>query len=226
MLVREWLSVFLVFSLTSQAPKSGSNLDVLNRSVVLRDLRGTSVDAVAALLAQTEIPGEVVSIYSDCKQPSEKVFSSPAGATLRQALDYVSTVDSARSWTYRNGVIVFGPSPAPKTILDTTLGEVTVKLGDTLSLSTQSLLQSKEVQAGIKRTGLAELNTPLGLSAVRRVEAPHVAPAHSAESVQLRGKTLEQALNFLASTRRNAAWHYEQFGCGQKTTFRVSWLIQ
>lgn len=226
MFVREWLSLVLVFGLTPQAPTGKSNINVLDRAVVLKDLRGTSVDAVAALLAEGETPGEIVSIYGNCSQPSERVFSSRSGVTLREALDYVSTVDRARRWNYRDGVIVIGSDAAPGTILGTILGELAIKADDSLSLSTQKLLQSKEVRDRVKKAGLLELNTPLGLSELRKLDEAHVHRPRSVESIHLGGKTLEQALNILASARGKAAWHYEQFGCGQKISFRVSWLIQ
>jgi hypothetical protein len=225
MLARNWFFLFLICDLSLQAQKGTENTDALDRAVTIKNLRGTSADAVSTLLVEAEVPGGVVSVYDNCARPTEHVFSSPPAATLRQALDYVSTVDHARTWAYRDGVIIVGSGPTSNTILGTVLGEVTIEPTDSLSLATQKLLESKEMKDKIRRAGLVELNTPLGLYAVRRADTIPSSLAHSSKAIQTRGKTLEQALNVLASSNGMAAWHYEQFGCAKKTSFRVSWLI-
>jgi hypothetical protein len=216
--------ILILFLLPSQTPISSSDVNVLNRSVALREFKGTSAEAAASLLREAGVGGGVVSVSDHCDQPPQRVYSLQNGATLRNGLDYISTFDGSRNWNFESGVIVVNQTAAPATLLNTAIPEIGLNFANSLSLSTQQLLQSKEVRDQIRIKHLVELNTPLGFSAVSRNAELHTSPP--AQSNRLRGKTLEQALNALATSRGNAVWHYEQFVCDQKSSFRISWLVK
>lgn len=216
-------SLLALFLLHSQTPIYSSGINALDRSVSLHAFKGTSAEATASLLGQAGVAGGVVSISDHCDQPPQRVYSLQTGATLRKGLNYISTIDGSRNWNYESGVIVVNQTPAVATLLNTSIPEIELNFANSLSLSTQQLLQSKAVRDQIKANHLVELNAPLGFSTVSRNAKLHTsAPA---QSNQLRGKTLEQALNALATSRGNAVWHYEQFVCDQKISFRIGWLV-
>jgi hypothetical protein len=218
------LGIVFLSSLVTEVPTQSPDTGALNRSVALTDFKGTSADAVASLLTKAEVPGGVVSIYEGCTQPEQRVFSLQ-GATLSHGLDYISSLDGSRKWIFQEGVVVVGSGLVSETPLSTVLGEVVIDSTDSLSLSTQKLLESVEVRQRIKKIGLVELNTPLGLSGVSRTEAGHPQARPKPQPIHLNGKRLEQVLNILASSKGKAVWHYEQFVCDQKTSFRISWLV-
>jgi hypothetical protein len=209
--------------LQSQAPIASSGVNALDRSVALHEFKGTSAEAAAALLGQAGVAGGVVSISDHCDQPPQRVYALQTGATLRKGLNYISTIDGSRNWNYESGVIVVNQTPAVATLLNTSIPEIELIFANTISLSTQQLLQSKAVRVQIKTKYLVEFDTPIGFSALSRNTELHTSPP--VQSNQLRGKTLQQALNALATSRGNAVWHYEQFVSDQKISFRIGWLV-
>lgn len=209
----------------AQTPAPSSSVATLDRPVGLSDLKGTSADAAASLLLEAQVPGGVISKYDDCAQPTELVFSLPAGTKLVDGLNYVSGLDNSRQWAYRDGVVVVGSKLTGPTLLNTILGQVRTEAMGSLTLSTQQLLESAAVRRQIKKTGLIQMNTPIGFSAVSKSEVSSGSSALERPHFDFQGKSLEQALNILAVSNGRGVWHYEQFECGQKTSFRIGWLV-
>jgi hypothetical protein len=222
MLSDKLLGFILAFGLqgttTGNPARDGT---ILDRPVALKDLNGTSAEAVEVLLAESGASGGVISVYDRCAQPRTRVFSVQ-GVTLRGGLDYILTLDGSRKWTYQDGVLVVGLTPPGATLLDTVLGESSVDPEVPLTLSTQKLLQSKEVAARIAKMGLVELTVPLGYSAAPKDVAAAASPRQPPLKIQS-GRTLQQALDILASSKGRAIWQYEQFTCGHKSAFRITW---
>ena len=197
---------------------------VLSRPSGTPDMKTTTDGAIASLLNSARVPGGIISFYDRCQQPSPQRFFLQ-GVTLEQGLDSVASIDSSRKWTYRDGVILVGIEIENRTILSTAIPNVEINTNDALSLSTQQLLQSAEVRDRVKAMKLEEVNSELGFSAVRRdgnatEDLPTPAPKH------LHQVTLEEALTFLARTNGKAVWLYEQFECGGKATFRITWVVK
>lgn len=196
----------------------------LERPVTLVVANATSADALASLVAQAGIPGGIISVYDQCKQPRRHRFSLHT-ATLQRGLDYVAGIDSSRIWVYRDGVILVGFKLADRTILRTVIGDLDIYPDDALSLSTQRFLEAAEVREQVKRAGLTQMSPELGFSSIRKKgqtppdQPPALQPKH------LHNTTLEDALNALASIRGTGVWHYEQFACGNKSSFRISWMV-
>jgi len=219
----KFFSLTLAFTLsTGQLPVSAAEIESLKRPVALNRLNGTSADAVASLLVQAQAPGGIISIYSGCRQPDQHVFSLNGG-TLRVGLDYISGVDESGRWTSSDGVIVVGFQQTNGTLLNVVLADAAIEPNDALSLATQKLLRSVEMRDQMKKTGLVELTPPLGFSAVRKRDTEPLNATQKPQPERLYGKTLLQILNYLALSRGRAVWHYEQFVCEKKSSFRVSW---
>lgn len=110
--------------------------------------------------------------------------------------------------------------------MNTAISKVTIEPTETLSLATQHILESIELKDVIGRTGMEQLTTPLGFSEIQNnSDSTSPSPENRKREV-LFGKTLEDALNALALSRNSAVWHYEQYNCGKKSSFRVSWLVK
>lgn len=220
-----WVSLLLVASLWPiQAPAPAQETAVLRRPVALSALKGTSAVAAITLLAEAHVPGGVISLYNRCTAPSDQRFSLQE-TTLEQGLDYVSTIDSSRKWNYQEGLIIVGYEVAEKTILKTTLHDVDIDPNDALSLSTERLLGTVELREQVKREGLLEMSTALGFSAISRNGTAPPEKSRTSKPKHFPEITMVQALNFLASTKGMAVWHYEQFVCGNRTSFRLSWVV-
>src|SRR5580698_8542151 len=221
--LNKWLSLFLLTGICQAQVPTHQQIVVLARQVELRNLDGTSADAIAALLTQAQAPGGIISAYGACTAPGTEHISVSPG-TLQQGLDYISMVDPSRKWTLKDGVILVGHDTANGTILNTVIRSIDISPNDALSLVAQRLLQTVETQTAIKEANLDEMIPPLGLSPIKpseetssRKSAP---PSKHFENV-----TLEQALNSLAAMHGNAVWHFEQFKCGAKSSFRISWIV-
>jgi hypothetical protein len=209
---------------TLQTPAPVSEPEFLNRQVALDHLPRISAEAISFLLAQARAPGGIISIYSGCAKPNPQTFSL-AETSLKQGLDYVSTVDPARKWTYADGLILVGLERANDTILNTLISDIEIRPGDALSLSAQRMLHTSEVQTSIEKAGLNEITPELGFGQISRNPKPSVSET-SQPNTRLQGVTLAKALNTLASMKGTAVWEYEQFTCNGKSSFRLTWLVK
>jgi hypothetical protein len=212
-----WTLIY--FALQASAAALGP--DVLNRQVALGHSPRTSAEAVSSLLAQARTPGGIISIYDGCAKPSPQVFSL-AEANLKQALDYVSTVDHARNWTYADGLILVGLEQADDTILNTVISDIEIPPGEALSLSAQRLLHTPEVQAAIEKAKLNEITPELGFGQISR----NPKPPQIDQPTHLQGVTLMKALNTLASMKGTPVWEFEQTKCNNKSSFRLDWPVK
>lgn len=220
-----WIFLILIASLPpAQVSAPAQESAVLSRPVALMNFRGTSAAAVAALLSEARVAGGIISLYDGCAYPSGQLFKLEE-TTFRQGLDYVSRIDKSRGWAYRNAMILVGLELADKTILKTIIRSVKINSNDTLNLSTQRLLESAEVKKRIKKVGLVQMQPNPGISSIRRGGAAPPKESPTPPSKQLHNITLEAALNVLASTKGRAVWHYEQFICDNKSSFRLDWAV-
>ena len=202
-------------------PKQDS---ALLRPVETRSLDGTSVDAVAALLAQAQVPGGVISTYESCAGSGPRHFALPRG-TLRQGLDYISMIDASRRWTYKNGVVLVGYDSTDHTILNTVIHEVDINPKDALSLAAQRLFETAEAREAIRKANLDTMPAPLGFSPNKHGGQGPQREAAAALPKHFQNITLEEALDSIAVMHGNAVWHFEQFKCGAKSSFRISWPV-
>ncbi len=213
-------SILVTTFLFAQAPVPADRVEILSRPAAVKTFKATSGAAIADLLDGTHVPGGIVSVYSRCATPIEYQFSF-SGATLEQELDYISSVDTSRRWIYRDGVILVGSEFLPRTILNTIIKDVDIKSDDALSLSTQRLLESPEVR-GRAVEGMIEVS---GFYAVPKPSMPTedlAAPA----SRHLHQVTLADALAAVATMKGKNVWHYEQFECSSKPTYRIAWVVR
>jgi hypothetical protein len=215
-----WLSIGSLF----YAQVKTSQQDVLSRVASVKPYTGASSGAIADLLAGTHVPGGIVSVYSRCSTPAQYQFPFD-GATLGKELDYVRSIDSSRVWIYRDGFIIVNHDLINRTVLAANISDIDVNPDDALTLSTQKLVRSPEVAKRVKDLRLEEMYNRGGFSAIRasgypNEEVPASPPQH------LHQINLEDALNRLASIKGNAVWHYEQFECGTKSTFRIQWIVK
>jgi len=194
--------------------------DILNRKVALDRSPRTSADAISLLLAEAHGPGGMISIRTGCANPNPHVFLLE-DTTLKQGLDHVSSVDSTRKWTYLDGRVVVGLEQAENTILKTIIQDVEILPGDPLSLSTQRLVQTPEVQTSIQRTKLSEITPELGFGQISKDPKP---ASSEGQASHIHRTSLLDALNALATTR-TAVWEYEQFTCNNKASFRLNWVV-
>jgi hypothetical protein len=224
--VHKWFCVALLVSqFSSQLCSATSDADVLNRPVHLTEFKGTAAGAIASLLGQAGVPGEIVSTYDSCAQPGERVFSVDEGAKLKQALDYVVRLDGTSEWRYSGGVLIFSAGRGEADLLKTIVHNFVINPKDALSLSTQQLVQSSEVENWIKKQNFTELPISLGYGSVSRDPEFASRSSSDAQPIVVRDKTVEQVLNILAASKGQAVWHFEQFTCHQKSSFRISWAI-
>ena len=206
-----------------QTAPSSSESEVLSRHVALDGSTRTSVDAMSLMLAQASVPGGIISVSNGCTSPNPRAFPL-AETTLKDGLDYVSTIDPARKWSYGERLILIGMEHANSTILNTVINDVEIQPGDALTLSTQRLVHTSEVQASIQRAGLEEISPELGFGQIPRNPKP--ASPETSKPIHLHQVTLVKALNTLALTKGTAVWEYEQSTCNGKSSFRLDWVVR
>jgi hypothetical protein len=212
---------FWPFQTTSSTPDEGP----LGHAVALPHSKTTSGAAISTLLSEAHTPGGIVSIYDNCSQPDVREFSLDE-TTLGQGLDYVSRIDAKRTWSYSNGLIMVGSELADKTILDTVIRDVDIYPRAPLTLTAQRLLSTPDIRSRIQREQISEQNPDLGFAQI-----PKQSPVSSSEPTanvakHLRKVTLMDALNFSAKTHGAGVWEYQQFGCQNKSSFRLTWVVK
>jgi hypothetical protein len=203
-----------------QTPANVPAADILNRKVALDRAPRTSADAISLLLAEAHAPGGMISIHTGCASPNPHVFLLEE-TSLKQGLDYVSSVDPIRNWAYVDGHVEVGLDQAENTILKTIIQDVEILPEDPLSLSTQRLFQTPEVQSSIQRAKLSEITAELGFSKISKDPKP---ASSESQASRIHRTSLLDALNTLATTQ-TAVWEYDQFTCNNKAPFRVNWVV-
>lgn len=222
--LKTWLTLGLILH-SGPLGSAHNERTALERPVVLKTFRGTTADAVAALLAQARLSGGIVSVTDGCAPPDQRVIEL-GETTLRQGLEYISAIDSSRRWVFSGNQVLVGNQLLEKTILDTFLHKVVIRIDDPLTLSTQRLLQSKEVQRKLARIRLDELSPALGFSKVSAQSTETSGHSDDTNSVKrFSDARLYEALNMLAAAKGASVWHYEQFNCGSRRSFRISWVV-
>jgi len=203
-----------------------SKQTALDRTISLKNFHGTTADAVSAMLAQARLSGGIVTLSDRCAQPDQLPLNLNE-ISIRNGLDQIANIDHSRAWIFSSGQILVGNQLLKKTILSKTVGEVVFKGGEPLSLSTQRLIQSKEVQQQVTRAGLQELSPSLGFAGVEGQSGQTTSHSVDQPVKRVSHKQLYEALNALAAARgRVSVWHYEQFSCGGKQSFRISWTVE
>jgi hypothetical protein len=211
-----WILIICIFQTPANVPAA----DILNRKVALDRAPRTSADAISLLLAEAHAPGGMISIHTGCASPNPHVFLLEE-TSLKQRLDYVSSVDPIRKWAYVDGRVEVGLDQAENTILKTIIQDVEILPGDPLSLSTQRLFQTPEVQSSIQRAKLSEITAELGFSKISKDPKP---ASSEGQASRIHRTSLLDALNTLATTQ-TAVWEYEQFTCNNKASFRLNWVV-
>jgi hypothetical protein len=198
---------------------------VLSRPTGIGGFDTTTDGAIARLLSSAGVPGGIIRVYDQCLQPSPQRFFLQ-GITLQQGLDSVASIDPSRKWIYRDGAIFVGQQLQSRTILGAVIRDVEISPSDTLTLSTQRLLQPAEVRDRIKVTGINEeiIHQFSGISKVRVAGTAPEQPI-AAPPIHLHQVMLSDLLNSLASMSGRAVWLYEQFECGSKSWFRITWVV-
>jgi len=223
-----WDSLALAWTLilcTLQASPSAVEPSVLNRPVALNHLRLTTGATMSLLLSEAQVPGGIISIYEHCEQPNEREFSLDE-TTLKQALDYISTIESTRTWTYKDGLILVGLEQSDKTILRTVIHDVDFNPTEALTLSAQRLLETPEVRTSIQNAELNELSPELGFGQIRKNPSAASLQSSLNEAKHLHEISLLHALNVVAATKGTGVWEYEQFNCSNRTSFRLNWAVK
>jgi hypothetical protein len=217
--------ILITSFLYAQAQVPADKVEILSRRTAVKTLKATSGAAVADLLAGTHVPGGIISVYNRCTTPTEYQFSF-SGGTLEQELDYVSSVDTSRNWIFRDGVILVGSDILPRTILNAIIEDIDIKPDDALSLSTQRLIQSPEVRDRAKVAGLDEgMSQGSGFYALPNPNTP-TEPVAASPPRHLHQVNVAEALDELATMKGKNVWHYEQFECGSKPTYRIVWVVK
>jgi hypothetical protein len=214
----------LLLGLGTAQAQEGS---VLSRPTGISGFDTTTDGAIAQLLSSPGVPGGSIRLYDQCLQPSSQRFFLQ-GITLQQGLYSVASIDPSRKWIYRDGVIFVGQQLESRTILGTVIRDIEINPSDALTLSTQRLIQTTEIRDRIKVSGLDERMNHVEISGFGSVRAAGAAPQQpiAAPPINLHQITLSDSLNSLASMSGKAVWLYEQFECGSRSWFRITWVVK
>lgn len=197
----------------------GQGLDrssrLLNRQVKGANLKNVMVgQAVVNALLNADTPGGVANV-SDCKGMVTHTFT-PRDSSLRGVLDSIVATDPRYTWGVMDGVINVIPRNGLPPFFGVRISKFDAVEVDSPRDALFQLLAMPELRQ-------AKLN--LGRHAVQGgayAFCPECPPKETKKfSVRLKGVTVREALNAIASAHGNAVWSFSQSDCGRQKIFSL-----
>ena len=205
------LSVLTACVLFAQSKTSPANpaQKLLERAVFSdRERSFTTPEAFHASLNRARVPGGMV-IVSGCRANAPAQNWNPQGQPLGQVLNELVGANKNYKWEIQDGAINLLPVGGEPPLLQTYIGEFSIKTNSSLDALTK-LQQRAEVKQAMTNVQLQG-----GLTIIT------YSPSPTEFSVEFKGGTLRQALNAIAVSNGSDVWDYRELHCGQKNEVSI-----
>lgn len=188
---------------------NSSQNNVLERAVFSDGERSfTMREAFHASLKRARVPGGMV-IVSGCHEDAPAKNWNPQGQPLGKILNEIVGADRNYRWEIQDGAINLLPVGGDPPLLQTHIGEFSIKTKSSLDALNQ-LQQRAEVKQGMSNFQLKG-----GLAIVMYSRNP------TEFSVEFKGGTLRQALNAIAVSSGSDVWDYSEIHCAQRNEVSI-----
>ena len=193
---------------------------LLNRQVKGANLGNVMVgQAVVNALLNADTPGGVANV-SDCRGLVTHSFT-PRDSSLRGVLDSIVATDPRYTWEVKDSVI----NVIPRNGLPQFFGVPVAKFD---AIEVESPRDALFQLLALPELRQAQLS--LGRHAVQGgvyIFCPECPPKETKKfSVRLKGVTVREALNAIASAHGNAVWSFSQSDCGAQKIFSLDFAAK
>lgn len=180
-----------------------------NESILARRYDALSLEdqspseALLTILNGSGIPGGVVVLQSGPEEANYS-FHTPAGLSLREILNYLTSVAGDCKWQVNAGVVDLLPKERLPEMLGVIIPEFDYDNTDRRTLLEQRLMGLPEIRKRAIELGLEPAQLDTGLS----VYIPPGETRPTLQTFHLKDVTLLQALNAIATVRGGGVWRY------------------
>ena len=198
----------VLFAQSKTAPTNPSQ-NVLDRAVFADYERSfTTPEAFHASLNSARVPGGMIIVYG-CQADAPAKNWNPQGQPLARVLNQIIDADKNYKWEMQDGGINLLPVGGEPPLLQTHIGEFTIK-----SKSSLDALNQLQGRAEVKQA-MSNLQLQGGLAIIM------YSPSPTEFSVQFKGGSLRQALNAIAVSRGTDVWDYRETHCGERNEVMI-----
>jgi len=192
---------------TKKAPPQPPRESILERPVLGDNSEYyEATDAFYASLGRARVPGGMIRIVK-CGEDAPKQIWRPAGSPLHQVLDGIVAADSRYKWEVQDGAVNLLPVAGEPALLNVQIDKFHVKKMTWAWDALSELVRLPEIEKARKELGLKP-----GIAFVLSSNPPWAKEF----SVRLKGVTLRQALNAIATAQGSATWDYIEVHCGDR----------
>lgn len=204
------INVLIACLLLAQSKTRTDSLqNVLERPVFTDHERlFTTPEAFHASLNRARVPGGMV-IVGGCHEDAPAKKWNPQGQPLGEVLNEIVEEDRNYRWEIQDGAINLLPVGDEPLLLQTHIGEFTIKTKSSLDALNQ-LQQRAEV-----KDAMSNLQLKGGLAIIM------YSPSPTEFSVLFKGGKLRHALNAIAVARGNDVWDYRETHCGERNEVTI-----
>jgi hypothetical protein len=197
--------VLLTIGVFPQANRSSSTTDeILGRPMQDTDEHlSTTAQRFIRDLSGVSAPGGLVQVFT-CEADTSKPTPEQLGASLREALDALVSLDRRYRWQVDDGVINLLPASDQPALLGTQIARFSAKKVLSAREALSHLLALDEMKSAMEKLGLKA-----GIALFVSPGSPHP----KAFSVSVKDVTLRQALNAIARAQGTAIWEYIETHC-------------
>lgn len=194
---------------------------ILERTISGFDVASGSAPEVFEQLAlDASIPAGVIM----ARQPGRETrfrFAMPSGASIRDALNYIVSIDRRYSWSLSKGVLNLAPTSDKFPLLEVSVTRFDSGDATTVSDAGNRVFQLTEVQTMIRSLGIAADFAQLGPTLFAKDRSAPQQPRKKI-SVQLVSTPVRDILNAIVSSAGYALWTYEEYDSHGKKFYRIS----
>jgi len=215
------MSLILGIMMCAQGVRSSegnSDQQLLDRQVATHLSGLTTTDALVRVLSVAGVPGGVVR-KSRCDAPP-KYRLSPAGSSLRDALEAIVSNDPQYKWQIEDGVVNLLYRNTNPTFLNLRIARFNAKNVRTVNEALDLLLRTPEVQNGVARLHIGTQLFRGGLG-YYGLPSGNRGDNNQKFTVDLKNVTLREALNAIARAHGRAIWAYTQGDCNGRKFFSL-----
>lgn len=181
---------------------------------------GSAPEVFGELARDASIPAGIIK----ARQPERETrfrFAMPSGTSIRDALNYIVSIDRRYSWSLSRGVLNLTPATDKFPLLEVSVTRFDSGDATTVSDAGNRVFQLIEVQTTMRSLGIAEEFTQIGPTLFAKDRSAPQQPRKKI-SVQLANTPVRGILNAIVSSAGNALWTYEEYDSQGKHFYRIS----
>jgi hypothetical protein len=180
---------------------------------------GSAPEVFRELALDASIPAGVVKARQAGHETRFR-FAMPSGTTIRDALNYIVSIDRRYSWSLSKGVLNLTPAKDKFPLLEVSVTRFDSGDATTVSDACTRVFQLAEVQTTVRSLGIEEDFIELGPTLFAKDRSAPQQPPKKI-SVQLVNTPVRGILNAIVSSAGKALWTYEEYDSQGRHFYKI-----